>query len=66
LNEGDTYVFTTTGRGATLIISQIPVCRWHDVIGEPTIPDRIVHNAHRLKLKGHSLRGRLDCSPPGG
>jgi hypothetical protein len=56
LNEGDTYVFTTTGRSATLIISQIPVCRWHDIIGEPTIadaiPDRIVHNAHRLKLKG--------------
>ena len=51
------------GRGATLITSQIPVDRWHDIIGEPTIADaildRIVHNAHRLKLKGDSLRRRL-------
>jgi DNA replication protein DnaC len=40
------------GRGATLITSQIPVDRWHDPIGEPTLADaildRIVHNAHRL------------------
>jgi DNA replication protein DnaC len=51
------------GRGATLITSQIPVDRWHDIIGEPTIADaildRIVHNAHRLKLKGDSLRKKL-------
>jgi DNA replication protein DnaC len=51
------------GRGATLITSQIPVDRWHDIIGEPTIADavldRIVHNAHRLKLKCDSLRKRL-------
>ena len=51
------------GRGATLITSQIPVDRWHDIIGEPTIADaildRIVHNAHRLKLKGDSLRRKL-------
>ena len=48
------------GRGATLITSQIPVDRWHDLIGEPTLADaildRIVHNAHRLQLKGDSLR----------
>jgi DNA replication protein DnaC len=48
------------GRGATLITSQIPVDRWHDVIGDPTLADaildRVVHNAHRLKLKGDSLR----------
>ena len=52
------------GRGATLITSQIPVDRWHDIIGEPTIADaildRIVHNAHRLKLKGDSLRRKID------
>jgi DNA replication protein DnaC len=51
------------GHGATLITSQIPVDRWHDIIGEPTIADaildRIVHNAHRLKLKGDSLRKKL-------
>jgi hypothetical protein len=48
------------GRGATLITSQIPVNRWHDLIGEPTLADaildRIVHNAHRLQLSGDSLR----------
>ncbi len=48
------------GRGATLITSQIPVDRWHDLIGEPTLADaildRIIHNAHRLQLKGDSLR----------
>ena len=48
------------GRGATLITSQMPVDRWHDLIGEPTLADaildRIVHNAHRLQLKGDSLR----------
>src|SRR5882724_7623210 len=51
------------GSGATLITSQIPVDRWHAIIGEPTIADaildRIVHNAHRLKLKGDSLRRKL-------
>jgi len=48
------------GRGATLITSQLPVDRWHDVIGDPTLADaildRVVHNAHRLQLKGDSLR----------
>jgi DNA replication protein DnaC len=48
------------GRGATPIASQIPVDRWHDLIGEPTLADaildRIIHNAHRLKLTGNSLR----------
>jgi DNA replication protein DnaC len=40
--------------------SQIPVDKWHDLIGDPTyadaILDRIVHNAHRINLTGHSLR----------
>ena len=48
------------GRGATLITSQIPVDRWHDLIGEPTLADaildRLLHNAHRLQLRGESLR----------
>ena len=48
------------GRGATLITSQVPVDRWHDVIGDPTlgdaILDRLVHNAHRIQLRGESLR----------
>src|SRR6185312_5739605 len=48
------------GRGATLITSQIPVDKWHDLIGQPTLADaildRITHNAHRLQLSGDSLR----------
>ena len=48
------------GRGATLITSQIPVDRWHALIGDPTLADailhRIIHNAHRLQLSGDSLR----------
>jgi DNA replication protein DnaC len=48
------------GRGATLVTSQVPVDRWHDLIGDPTIGDaildRIVHNAHRIQLRSDSLR----------
>ena len=48
------------GRGATLITSQLPVDRWHDLIGDPTLADaildRIIHNAHRIQLRGESLR----------
>ena len=48
------------GRRSTLITSQIPVAKWHDIIGDPTyadaILDRLVHNAHRLDLSGDSLR----------
>jgi len=44
------------------------VDRWHDIIGEPTIADaildRIVHSAHRLKLKGDSLRRKLAAPQP--
>ena len=47
------------GRGSTLITSQLPVDKWHDVIGEPTfadaILDRIVHNAYRLELDSPSI-----------
>jgi DNA replication protein DnaC len=48
------------GTGSTLITSQIPIDKWHEVIGEPTfadaILDRIVHNAYRLELNGPSMR----------
>ena len=47
-------------RGSTIITSQVPVENWHDVVADPTIADavldRIVHNAHRLDLKGESMR----------
>ena len=48
------------GNGSTLITSQLPRDKWHDVIGDPTfadaILDRIVHNAYRLELDGPSMR----------
>lgn len=48
------------GKSSIIIVSQIPVNGWHELIGENTIADaildRIVHNAHRLELKGESIR----------
>jgi DNA replication protein DnaC len=45
-----------TGRRSTIVTSQLPVNKWHDHIGDPTIADslldRLIHNAHRLELKG--------------
>lgn len=51
-----------SGTRATIVASQLPVASWHDVIGEPTVADaildRLVHNAHRIELKGASMRKR--------
>lgn len=48
------------GKSSTIITSQVPVSKWHDIIGEQTIADaildRIVHDAHRVEMKGESLR----------
>jgi DNA replication protein DnaC len=48
------------GAGATLLTSQYPIKLWHDTIGHPTLADaildRLIHNAHRLELKGETLR----------
>jgi len=59
------------GRGSTMTTSQLPIKAWQDVFGEPTfadaILDRIVHNAHRLELKGASKRktiGKMDDETP--
>ena len=45
---------------STIISSQLPVSKWYDVIGVGTIADaildRIVNGAHRIDLKGESLR----------
>jgi DNA replication protein DnaC len=47
-------------RGSLLITSQVPVDRWYDIIGSPTLADaildRLVHNAYRIALSGDSLR----------
>jgi DNA replication protein DnaC len=48
------------GRRSTVVTSQLPVDRWHEIIGDPTyadaILDRLVHNAHRIELEGESMR----------
>jgi DNA replication protein DnaC len=48
------------GRLSSMFASQLPVSQWHQVIGDPTlgdaICDRIVHTAHRIELKGESMR----------
>ena len=49
-------------KGSLLVTSQVPVKRWHELMGDPTIGDaildRVVHRAHRIELKGPSLRKR--------
>jgi DNA replication protein DnaC len=48
------------GTRATLITSQLPVAAWHEWLNDPTLADaildRIVHGAHKIALKGESMR----------
>jgi DNA replication protein DnaC len=48
------------GTRSTIITSQLPPAQWHDYLGEPmladAICDRLLHNAHRIVLKGPSRR----------
>jgi DNA replication protein DnaC len=50
------------GKRSTILTSQLPVKMWHDVIGEKTVADaildRIIHDAHRVEIKGDSMRKR--------
>ena len=45
---------------STILTSQLPVSRWHEQIGDPTLADgildRLVHNAHRIEMRGDSMR----------
>ena len=47
-------------RASTIVTSRVPVERWHEHIGNPTIADtmldRFVHGAPRLELRGESMR----------
>ena len=47
-------------KSSTIITSQVPVSKWYELIGEKTVADaildRIVHESHRLELKGESMR----------
>ncbi|MCP3883711.1 MAG: ATP-binding protein [Sulfitobacter sp.] len=55
------------GLRSTLIGSQLPIEHWHEFIGEATLADaildRLLHTAHRLPLKGESLRKRQLDNP---
>jgi DNA replication protein DnaC len=46
--------------GSLLITSQYPIDKWHAFFPDPTIADavldRVVHQAHRMQLKGESMR----------
>ena len=55
---------------STILTSQLPVTGWHQQIGDPTLADgildRLVHNAHRIELRGDSMRkpkGRSGAKP---
>ena len=59
---------------STILTSQLPVSRWHEQIGDPTLADgildRLVHNAHRIKMRGdfdaqESRQDELVSQPPG-
>jgi DNA replication protein DnaC len=55
------------GKTSLIITSQLPVSKWYEVIGEKTIADaildRIVHDAHRIELKGESMRKKRQIEP---
>jgi DNA replication protein DnaC len=61
--------------GSTIVTSQLPLENWHEVIGDATLADaildRLVHNAHKIALKGESMRKKRsgltkteDCEKP--
>lgn len=54
------------GLKSTIITSQLPVKNWHEIIGDPTIADaicdRLINNAHRIDLKGESVRKKYQES----
>jgi DNA replication protein DnaC len=51
------------GHQSTLVLSQLPTSEWHASIGDATLADaildRLMHNAHRIVLKGESMRKKV-------
>ena len=45
---------------STIISSQLPIDKWYELIGESTVADaildRMINTAHRINLKGESMR----------
>lgn len=56
------------GKGSVIITSQLPVSGWYDIIGEKTIADaimdRLIHQAHRIELRGESMRKKKSIEKP--
>jgi len=52
---------------SVILTSQLPVAKWHEQIGDPTVADgildRLVHNAHRIEMRGESMR-KSRCLKP--
>ena len=50
------------GLRSTAVTSQLPVDKWHRIIGDPTIADaildRLISDAYRINLKGESMRSK--------
>lgn len=48
------------GLKSTLVAGQLPLENWHEQIGDPTLADaildRLIHNAHKIQLRGGSMR----------
>ncbi len=53
-----------------ILTSQMPVSKWHEQIGDPTVADgildRMVHNAHRIEMRGDSMRKKRGGAEPAG
>ena len=51
------------GSASTVMVSQLPVDQWYVTVGDNTLADalldRLIHNAHRLALKGESMRKKM-------
>lgn len=54
-------------RRSTIIATQLPISKWHEVIHDQTIADavldRLVHNAHKIQMKGGSMRKKVTKVP---
>jgi len=52
---------------SVILTSQLPVAKWHEQIGDPTVADgildRLVHNAHRIEMRGDSMRKSRSLKP---
>ncbi len=55
------------GKKTNIMTSQLPVSEWYEIIGDHTLADaildRIVHDAHRIKLQGEYLRRKRKINP---